>query len=99
MERILTLENFLNQVGHDMGHGKLDVSGHYLVVTHCPSLPNPDTVKWPHDCEREAVLKPGALGKVLTGELLKPIRALRRRRGKLCAFRGWINIRGLKHHA
>ena len=44
MQRVLTLENLLHQIGHDMAHGQLHVSaGDVLVAQGAPQQINIDS--------------------------------------------------------
>ncbi len=73
VQRVLALENLLDEVGNDVAHRQLDVARHDLAVAQRPLLADPDAVERPDDGVGQLVLLPGALGEVLGGELLETV--------------------------
>src|SRR5260370_21222867 len=72
VQRILTFEHLLAQVGHDVAHGELDVPAHHLAAAHRSPLADPDTVERTDDRDRQAVLLVRAALEILCGTLLVP---------------------------
>ena len=73
VQRVLALEDFLDQVGDHVAHGQPHVPGHDLLVPAAPALPDADAVERPHDRVRQPVLLIGGAGEVLHGQLLETV--------------------------
>src|SRR5439155_14286993 len=79
VQRILTLENSLHEIGHDVTHREANIAGRQSAFDDRVRLANADAVERTHNRERPAVLFPGALREVLRREILKFV----------CRYRMW----------
>ena len=73
VQRILSLEHLLHEVGHDVAHRQLHVAAEDVHVAKRPTLADPDAVEGTNDGVREPVLVVGGPGEILDSELLKPV--------------------------
>jgi len=73
VERILALEDLVDEIRDDVAEGELHVAAHDVGVAERPALADPDAVERPDDRVRQLVLLEGALGEVLRGELLEAV--------------------------
>ncbi len=98
VQRVLVLEHLLNQVGHHMAHGQLDVAGQHLDLAERSALANTDTVERPCDRVGQRVLVPGRPGEVLDRELLEAVGRKRRCDRALVSFHRRPAVGRLEHH-
>src|ERR1700722_9264260 len=73
VQRILTLHQFLHQVGNYVGHGQAYIAAHDVAIGQRALLSEANTIEGPHDGVRELVLFEGALNEEFDGEFLKAI--------------------------
>src|SRR5215472_615375 len=89
MYRVLSFEDLLHQVGHNVRHGKLDVSAPDVMVAKRTLLAYTDAIERPQDRIRQFVLLIGALCEELCGQFLKTVGGAWRRTTALSPFRCW----------
>src|SRR5208337_1526052 len=86
VERVLSFQYLLCQVGHYVRHGELHVSAIDIMIVKGPLLSHPNTIKWPGDGIWQLVLFPCALDEILGCQFLEPIGRPRWRAALLGSF-------------
>src|SRR5208283_5111957 len=99
VQRVLSLEHLLSEIGNDVRHGELHIAAIDVVIMQGPLLSDADAVEWPDDGVGELVLFPRALHEVLGGKLLEAVGRTRRRATLFRALGSWILRRALEDHA
>src|SRR5437016_8546732 len=99
VQRILSFDYLLHQVGHHVGHGQPHIAAHDFAVAHGPFFANSNAVKRARDRIGQLVLLVCALHEELGGQLLEPVSRTRRRTTAFGAFRGRELAGALEHHA
>src|SRR5215469_735741 len=86
VQRVLPLQNLLDEVRHDVAHGELDIARHDLLIAERAALADADAVERADDRERQLVLVVCRAGEVLDRELLEAVGRQRRRALPLLAL-------------
>src|ERR1700678_1030235 len=73
VQRILSLDQFLYQVGNYVRHGQAHIAAHDVLVRQCPLFANANTIERPHDGVRKLVLLKGTLDEILDRKLLETV--------------------------
>src|SRR5258707_10657266 len=97
-QRVLSLDDFLNQIGHDMAHGQFDIAAKDFLLAQGPAFAHADAVEWANDREGQMILLPGALDVILRSQLLEAVGRARRRAAALFALLRRPSVSILENH-
>src|SRR5271166_6654313 len=98
VQRILSLEHLLSEIGDDVRHGELHVAAIDVMIMQGPLLSDADAVERPDDGVGELVLFPRTLDEILSRKLLEAVGGTRRRATLLRALGSWILRGALEDH-
>src|ERR1035438_4914865 len=73
VQGVLSLEDFLHEVGDHVAHRELHVARKDLLIPQRPALPDADAVEWADDRVGKPVLVVGGAREVLHRELLEAV--------------------------
>src|SRR5215472_13491352 len=99
VQHLLPFKHLLYKIGHDVRHGKLNVSPQDVAVALGALLANTGAIERTHNGIRRLVLLPGTLGEVLRRQFLKAVGRVTRRTTALRALRSRKLHGVFEHHA